>query len=151
MLSLNITQGWSIKQEQDRAKDATLGNTVKKLTTGWHSIVYFHSLVTVRQIWSEPLECTVNDAKTIWNTMQKNLEINCVERWLKIQWEQYHAGILVNGSEYKYIILNFNQCRKLWLKLFSKELSYLCSRCILVLYLCELPRTRSDTCTFLLL
>ena len=83
--------------------------------------------------------------------MQKNLEINCVERWLKIQWEQYHAGILVNGSEYKYIILNFNQCRKLWLKLFSKEFSYLCSRCILVLYLCELPRTRSDTCTFLLL
>ena len=50
-----------------------------------------------------------------------------------------------------HIILNFNQCRKLWLKLFSKEFSYLCSRCILVLYLCELPRTRSDTCTFLLL
>ena len=84
MVSHNIIQGWSINQEWDRPKDTTLGNTIKKLTTGWHSTVYFHSLVTVRQIWSEPLEWTVNDAKMIWNTMQKNLEINCVEGWLNI-------------------------------------------------------------------
>ena len=37
------------------------------------------------QIWSEPLASTVNDAKTIWNTMQKNVEINFVEGCLKIQ------------------------------------------------------------------
>lgn len=85
MVSHNITQRWGIKQEEDRAKDTILGNTVKKLTTGWHSTVYFRSLVTVEQIWSEPLACKVDDAKTIWNTMQKNLEINVVEGCLKIQ------------------------------------------------------------------
>ena len=51
-----------------------------QLTTGWHTTVYFHSLVTIRQIWSEPLACTFHVSKAM-GTMQKNLVINCIECW----------------------------------------------------------------------
>ena len=55
---LQPNKGWGIKQTQNRSKESTLWNTVLQLTTGWHTTVYIHSLVTNRRIWSEPLACT---------------------------------------------------------------------------------------------
>lgn len=77
------TTGFSaakIKQTNNRSKVSTLWNTVMQLTTGWHTTVYFHSLVTIRQIWSEPLARTFHVSQTM-GTMQKNLVIKFIECW----------------------------------------------------------------------
>ena len=38
-----------------------------------------------------------NDAKKIRKMMQKYLVINSIKGCWMIQWEQYHAGIIING------------------------------------------------------
>ena len=51
LVSHNITQGWRIKQEKNWSENTTLGNTIMKLTTGCgQTTVYFHNMVTIRQI-----------------------------------------------------------------------------------------------------
>ena len=88
-------------------KDITLGNTVMKLTNGWHANVYdlHSSMVAIRQIWSQPLECIVNDPKRCerrrkriwWSTVSNAAEwsnrSSITQELLSMARSQYHPEL----------------------------------------------------------